>query len=519
MLTDVPDSADLYGIVRFLRLRPFNDWKEFNHRIAKEQKTRPDVAGRRAQAMLKLCLLRRAKHYTLEGKPILQLPPKTVEVIELEFSQEEREIYSKIEARQQQKMSKYLKAGTVMKKYVFHLNGIRLETDFRFSYAAILVMLLRLRQACNHPKLITAEAWEDGERVVTDDEDGVPRVDTSPEGERKRAEQLLGAQWVQDAKTKFLERAQSRIKEDAEEEDTDCPICFDTFVNNCRITSCKHLFCGDCLNDLFKNPPTGLREEDADYNKTMQTGRRSCPVCRGDIYPNKVFKTSAFEPSDEELNIARPSPVANDSYDPKGKGKAVMKHEPDVEEILEDMNIDEDLVPSAKMARMAELIKQWRTECPDDKIICYSQWTSMISLIEKALKKDNIDSVRFDGKMTRIARDEAVTQFKKHNGPPIMLISLKCGGVGLNLVEANRVLSLDLAWNAATENQAFDRVHRMGQQKDVHVKRLIIRNTVEERILNLQLKKQSLADAALGEGTGQKLKKLTVAELKALFGM
>ncbi|KIJ40108.1 hypothetical protein M422DRAFT_256931 [Sphaerobolus stellatus SS14] len=251
----------------------------------------------------------------------------------------------------------------------------------------------------------------------------------------------------------------------------------------------------------------------------MQTGRRSCPVCRGDIYPNKVFKTSAFEPSDEELNIARPSPVANDSYDPKGKGKAVMKHEPDVEEILEDMNIDEDLVPSAKMARMAELIKQWRTECPDDKIICYSQWTSMISLIEKALKKDNIDSVRFDGKMTRIARDEAVTQFKKHNGPPIMLISLKCGGVGLNLVEANRVLSLDLAWNAATENQAFDRVHRMGQQKDVHVKRLIIRNTVEERILNLQLKKQSLADAALGEGTGQKLKKLTVAELKALFGM
>ncbi|KIJ44978.1 hypothetical protein M422DRAFT_167577, partial [Sphaerobolus stellatus SS14] len=507
--------ADLYGIVRFLRLRPFNDWKEFNHRIVRyllrnplrTEMLTPGIA-RRAQAMLKLCLLRRTKHYMLEGKPILQLPPKIVEVIELEFSQEEREIYSKIEARQQQKMSKYLKAGTVMKKYV---------------------MLLRLRQACNHPKLIT--------RVVTDDEDGLPRVDTSPEGERKRAEQLLGAQWMQDAYRtevkllRFLEHAQSRIKEDAEEEDTDCSICFDTFVNNCRITSCKHLFCGDCLNDLFKNPPTEyadcpltnfLREEDANYNKTIQTGRRSCPVCRGDIYPNKVFKTSAFEPSDEELNIARSSPIANDSYDPKGKGKAVMRHESDVEEILEDMNIDEDLVLSAKMARMAELIKQsWqqgndRLSISTDGMIIKSnlrrEWndrlhwldelTRLYTVIEKALKKDNIQSVRFDGKMTRIARDEAVTQFKKHDGPPIILISLKCGGVGLNLVEANRVLSLDLVWNAATENQAFDRVHRMGQQKDVHVKRLIIRNTVEERILNLQLKKQSLADAVLGEGTG-----------------
>jgi len=143
----------------------------------------------------------------------------------------------------------------------------------------------------------------------------------------------------------------------------------------------------------------------------------------------------------------------------------------------------------------------------------------MITLVEKLLARDAIETVRFDGKMTRIARDQAISKFKRRNGPPIMLISLKCGGVGLNLVEANRVLSLDLAWNAATENQAFDRVHRMGQQKDVHVKRLIVKNTVEERILKLQAKKQSLADAALGEGTGQKIKKMTVAELKMLFGM
>lgn len=78
---------------------------------------------------------------------------------------------------------------------------------------------------------------------------------------------------------------------------------------------------------------------------------------------------------------------------------------------------------------------------------------------------------------------------------------------------------MDLGWNYASESQAYDRVHRLGQEKEVFVKRLVVRNTIEERMLKLQETKVGLAEAALGEGTGVKLHKLSVKELKDLFGM
>ncbi|GAA5958449.1 hypothetical protein JCM3765_007881 [Sporobolomyces pararoseus] len=101
---------------------------------------------------------------------------------------------------------------------------------------------------------------------------------------------------------------------------------------------------------------------------------------------------------------------------------------------------------------------------------------------------------------------------------PCIRISLKCGGVGLTLTRANRVISLDLAWSFAVESQAYDRTHRIGQLKPVFVKRLTIANTVEQRIFELQTKKQGLADASMGEGKAQKLGKMTVQELAGLSG-
>lgn len=94
------------------------------------------------------------------------------------------------------------------------------------------------------------------------------------------------------------------------------------------------------------------------------------------------------------------------------------------------------------------------------------------------------------------------------------LISLL--GVGLNLTEANLVVSIDMWWNAAVEHQAFDRVHRLGQRKEVFVKRLMVKQTVEERILALQEAKLKIVDAAMGEGLG-KVKNLTMKELMGLF--
>ncbi|GAA5986664.1 hypothetical protein JCM5350_001444 [Sporobolomyces pararoseus] len=126
---------------------------------------------------------------------------------------------------------------------------------------------------------------------------------------------------------------------------------------------------------------------------------------------------------------------------------------------------------------------------------------------------------RYQGDMNAEQRQKSLKVLKKSKKCKVMLLSLKCGGVGLTLTRANRVISLDLAWSFAVEAQAYDRTHRIGQLKPVFVKRLTIANTVEQRIFDLQTKKQGLADASLGEGKAQKLGKMTVAELAQLFGL
>jgi len=116
-------------------------------------------------------------------------------------------------------------------------------------------------------------------------------------------------------------------------------------------------------------------------------------------------------------------------------------------------------------------------------------------------------------------RDEAVNRFKNERRIKVMLMSMKAGGVGLNLTSANRVILLDLGWSPAVENQAFDRVHRLGQQKPVEIYRLVICQTVEARVLELQKRKQGLMDGSLGEGSVRRQTRLSVRELGALFGL
>ena len=95
-----------------------------------------------------------------------------------------------------------------------------------------------------------------------------------------------------------------------------------------------------------------------------------------------------------------------------------------------------------------------------------------------------------------------VQKFQSKGGPPVFLLSLKAGGVGLNLTAADHVFLLDPWWNPAVEEQAADRAHRIGQDKPVMVYRMVTEDSVEERILELQERKRALAEAALGSGSG-----------------
>ncbi len=133
------------------------------------------------------------------------------------------------------------------------------------------------------------------------------------------------------------------------------------------------------------------------------------------------------------------------------------------------------------------------------KALVFSQWTSLLDLIEPALQREGIRFERLDG--STVDRGGVTERFQSPDGAPVMLLSLKAGGTGLNLTAADHVFLMDPWWNPAVEAQAADRAHRIGQERPVMVYRMISQGTVEERILGLQEKKRALFEAALGEAS------------------
>ena len=163
-----------------------------------------------------------------------------------------------------------------------------------------------------------------------------------------------------------------------------------------------------------------------------------------------------------------------------------------------------DLVPgqNAGTSAKVELLLEVLGEAVADghKALVFSQWTALLDRVEPHLRAADIDFTRLDGQTRR--RDEVVRRFQDDGGPPVMLISLRAGGTGLNLTAADHIFLLDPWWNPAVEDQAADRAHRIGQTRPVLVHRLVARDTVEERILALQQHKRALADVALADAAG-----------------
>ncbi|KAG6330201.1 hypothetical protein ID866_8887, partial [Astraeus odoratus] len=565
MLTGTPVTntlADIYGLLRFGRFRPWNDWNDFNHYIAKQQRIDPPLAAMRAQEILKPLLLRRTKDAKLDGKPILQLPRKHINIVKLDFSADEREaspsiqqaigpvanrfdkIYDSFEKRSRIRINKYIRARTLLK-----------------NSTAVLVMILRLRQLCCHPNLIL------GQLEAVDDEDPALIMSDDKEKERGRAVKVMGPAWVDKIKKRFLAHALANdmfiFSDETDQSDDICPLCKDK-QENMRI--------------------------EREYEVAAAKSYRPCPVCKqmNDLSSQKVFKSSAFKPDREELEEAAhaarhartsgpstmkhavmhdsgdeddtpppakksrfrggtpPSDSSDDELpdfsqlfankedsddiesfrgntsqrEPSGKGKekAITTDDKDTgapsRAVVATWRKDDyDLQPSTKMLALIDLLRE--AEAHGDKSICFSQWTSMLDQVEILLSRHGIQSVRYDGQMASSSRDKALAKFRGHDGPRLILVSTKCGGVGLNLVAANRIVNLDLSWNYAVESQAYDRVHRLGQEKEVFINRLVVRDTIEERMLKLQDVKSDLADAALGEGKGVKLHKMSVKEIRA----
>lgn len=176
---------------------------------------------------------------------------------------------------------------------------------------------------------------------------------------------------------------------------------------------------------------------------------------------------------------------------------------------------EEDKYPNHSI-KLDELAREIEENIGEHKALIFSQFLGMLSLIKEKLKEQNIPFEYFDGSTSPVDREKAIQNFQNNDDCRVFLISLKAGGVGLNLTAADYVYIVDPWWNPAVEQQAIDRTHRIGQTKNIFAYRMICIDTIEDKILQLQEKKKILAKELISDETSF-VKALTKADVEYLF--
>jgi DNA repair protein RAD5 len=419
---------DLFSLVRFLRVEPwsnFSFWKTFITVPfeSKDFMRALDVV----QTVLEPLVLRRTKDMkTPTGEALVPLPPKTVDIVEIELSKPEREVYDHIFTRAKRAFTANVEAGTVMK-----------------AYTSIFAQILRLRQSCCHPILTR------NQDLVADEEEAAGAADAAnglaDDMDLQSLIERFTASTDDNADTNaFGAHVLEQIRDEA---DNECPICSEEPMIEQAVTSCWHSACKKCLLDYISH-----QVDKGDLPR--------CFNCRETINVRDIFE--------------------------------VVKHD-DIDAASGKPRITLQRIGSSSSAKVDALLthlKLLRKEMPGTKSVVFSQFTSFLSLIEPALTRANLPFLRLDGSMAQKARAAVLSDFASSKKGTVLLLSLRAGGVGLNLTMAKRVYMMDPWWSFAVEAQAIDRVHRMGQSDEVRVCRFIVKESVEERMLKIQDRKK-----------------------------
>ncbi|KAJ2792253.1 DNA repair protein rad16 [Coemansia linderi] len=171
---------------------------------------------------------------------------------------------------------------------------------------------------------------------------------------------------------------------------------------------------------------------------------------------------------------------------------------------------------STKIEALVEELSRHRQGNANIKSIVFSQFVNFLDLIQWRLNRAGFSVCRLDGRMSPSQRDAVIRTFMTHPEYTVFLVSLKAGGVALNLTEASNVYLADCWWNPSVEVQAMDRIHRMGQYRPIKVTRIIIENSIESRIVALQVKKQHLVNSTIGRDS-KSLDNLSAQDMQFLF--
>ncbi|RDW93243.1 DNA repair protein RAD16 [Aspergillus mulundensis] len=177
----------------------------------------------------------------------------------------------------------------------------------------------------------------------------------------------------------------------------------------------------------------------------------------------------------------------------------------------------EDWTSSTKIEMLVYELYKLRSKKQTLKSIVFSQFTSMLQLVEWRLRRAGFNTVMLDGTMSPAQRQKSIDYFMNNVNVEVFLVSLKAGGVALNLTEASRVFIVDPWWNPAAEWQSADRCHRIGQRRPCVITRLCIEDSVESRIVMLQEKKANMINGTINKDQGEALEKLTPEDMQFLF--
>lgn len=358
------------------------------------------MAFSKLRKLLGVIMLRRTK---LERADDLGLPPRHVRVRQDRFSEEEREVYESLYRSTARRFNTYMAEGTVLN-----------------NYANIFELLMRMRQASNHPDLL--------------------RV--------------------------------GRVKQGMV-----CSICQDTPEDPIS-SGCKHIFCREDARQFLDANPEGTTP--------------LCPAC--------------FRPLN--LDLEQPTMVT-----PPPTGGGTGSRRSLVTQI--DMSTWRS---STKIEALVEELSRLRRRDATIKSIVFSQFVNFLDLAQWRLTRAGFTCCRLDGRMSPSQRDAVIQSFMTNPRVTIFLISLKAGGIALNLTEASNVFICDPWWNPAVEDQAMDRIHRLGQHRPIQVHRLIVEDSIESRMLQLQEKKRALFAGTVGNDNDA-LTRLTEEDLEFLFVM
>lgn len=502
---------DVYALLKFLRHEPWcqhSFWKAAISSKLRDTCDNPQAkqeALDRVRRLLGPIILRRTKASLDEnGKPILTLPPVETRDIAVHFSPAEREFYDALQRKSLSLFQGFVRNGAATK-----------------SWLAIFSLLHRLRQTCDHVALTVKSHLDEDEWAsqITQGQD-TPKKEFSGNKDtidQKFLNELMGKFRIMQASGKNEKKSEGvpyaanianmlneAVENKSEILKEECSICLDPIaLHDSVITPCFHIFCKDCLVGVLRPP-----REKEQHNPTSQSSSVAlrlpagpCPVCNEIIDTSKILRLSNscghISTSYLLTSLVHPTLVGPR----EGDGAARQTLETAVQ----------GSSSSKLVAILQELENVWEEE-PGSKVLIFSQFLGFLDLMEKSFKKNQIPFARLDGKLSLKERMGVLKSFGddqsdgKQGGVgttnkkigSVLLISMKAGGVGLNLVAANTVFIADRWWNAAVEDQCVDRIHRIGQTaKKVRIRKFYVANSVEERIVELQRRKKNVANEVL----------------------